>query len=378
MLGARLFASRASFGVTRVTDLTRLDVVETCVVAAIRGDVVGESVTVSSGKGASFEEARCSALAEALERYCAEPRGRIPLLLGRASDLHGDAVSVGELPLAEWSPSANAPGEWALGRRLPDAEAVYVPANAVFFPYTCEPGIAFWFPADTTGIAVGGTLEEALCAALLECVERDAWSRAVALATVGQTHHAATVAPSALTGAVEEVYLRLSRGGLQVSLRDITAHEIPSYLCTIWEVDERGRAWAHLGAASHLVAEQAAERALVEAAQSRLVDIQGAREDLSPRSADDEVHPWFIAAGSPSSVGLRESTYHDDVADDVRCILNRLRSAGFPPPAFVDLSLAGVEAVVVRVICPGLEVWAQTPERLGARGAQWLGVPSSS
>lgn len=57
----------------------------------------------------------------------------------------------------------------------------------------------------------------------------------------------------------------------------------------------------------------------------------------------------------------------DDIAADVRLLLDRLRAAGLPRAVMVDLSPPGIPAHVVRVVVPGLESWAIDRSRLGTR-----------
>jgi ribosomal protein S12 methylthiotransferase accessory factor len=160
-----------------------------------------------------------------------------------------------------------------------------------------------------------------------------------------------------------------------VLLRDLTAdHAVPVVLCVISD-----GALAHMGIAAHLDADRAVRDAVLEAAQSRVTDLQGAREDLPPRGG--AVDPWFVepgaarvvawpAAGAPIGL-LPQATSATSAA--LAVLARRLASLAPPiEPVYVDLSLAGVDLSVVRVVAPGLESWAHDPSRIGPRAQAWL------
>ncbi|HMG57079.1 MAG TPA: YcaO-like family protein, partial [Kofleriaceae bacterium] len=92
-----LTASAERFGVARIAEITRLDRLGLPAVSVIRRDPIGHSVSVCTGKGDSVVEARVAGLAEALERYCAEPRGRLEVVTCPRRALAGDAIDPARL-----------------------------------------------------------------------------------------------------------------------------------------------------------------------------------------------------------------------------------------------------------------------------------------
>ena len=64
---ARARVVAAQLGITRVTEITRLDVVGVPVFASIRPDALPGSLCVNAGKGMSVDEARVGAYMEAIE-----------------------------------------------------------------------------------------------------------------------------------------------------------------------------------------------------------------------------------------------------------------------------------------------------------------------
>jgi YcaO-like protein with predicted kinase domain len=368
-----LESSASLFGVTRVGSITRLDGIGIATVSTVRGDPIGESISVSTGKGASELQARVGALAEALERYCAEPRGRIAIPSARAVELDGACLAPEALILPE-GVEAGGNVNWCRGRTL-DGASVWIPANAVFFPFFPSAGAARLFAANTTGLAVGSSVDEALVFALLECIERDAYSRAVALATVGRGDDVPVVDLKSVREFAGAELEGILRRGHDVLVRDLRCDtDVPCYLCTLHD-----GVLAHFGTAARLDAGEAVRAALQEAAQSRLTDLQGAREDLADRSTSNMggVDPWFLSGGNAEVVAVSGDWCGDSVGDALEELRGRLNAVTLPAPvAWIELSLSQVALTVVRAVTPGLEVWAFDPSRLGPRARGWLCLPA--
>jgi len=425
-----LSASADRFGVARIAEITRLDRLGLPAVSVTRRDPIGESVSVCTGKGDSLLEARVAGLAEALERYCAEPRGRLAIVTCPARELTGELLAPARLIPR---PDADLDGalDWCRGARL-DGSPVWLPVNAVAFPYLPSPAAQRLFAAHTHGLAAGADRDEAIVHGLLECIERDAYARAVALASTGRGAQVPVIDPIP-DAPPAELLARIRSAGLHVLLRDLTAdHAVPVVLCVISDGN-----LAHMGIAAHLDPDRALRDAVLEAAQSRVTDLQGAREDLPPR--DGIVDPWFVERGDapiipwptaatsafatsaplasapasaastapaspPSASTAPASTPSTSTApaslpsatapafppsastapvsvpapagaiSDALATLAARLAALDPPvePLYVDLSLAGVDLAVVRVVAPGLETWAHDPSRIGPRAQAWL------
>lgn len=364
-----LTASADRFGVARIAEITRLDRLGIPAVSVTRRDPIGESISVCTGKGDTALAARVAGLAEALERYCAEPRGRLEIVTCRAAELDGDAIAPGDL-IPGPGVDLDRPIDWCRGARLGGAP-VWVPVNAVVFPYLPSPGAERLFAAHTHGLAAGASRDEAIVHGLLECIERDCYARAVALASTGRGEQVPILDPAAPGAALAgELISKIRRAGLRVLLRDLTADTaVPAALCVIAE-----GTLAHMGMAAHLDPALALRAAVLEAAQSRATDLQGAREDLPPR--DEPADPWFLEPGAAPVVPWPAPS-GPVTLDAGRAALVARLAALVPPiePAFVDLSLPGVDLAVVRVVAPGLESWAHDPSRIGPRAQAWLTPP---
>jgi ribosomal protein S12 methylthiotransferase accessory factor len=64
------------------------------------------------------------------------------------------------------------------------------------------------------------------------------------------------------------------------------------------------------------------------------------------------------------------SVEQDDIADDIRLILDRLAAHGIERVIAVDFTTPGGFAVV-RVLVPGLEFWAMDQGRIGTRATEF-------
>jgi ribosomal protein S12 methylthiotransferase accessory factor len=130
--------------------------------------------------------ARAAAIGEALERYAATYVPEEDLVVEAAADLDG---AVDPLSFALFSREQHAaPGfpfqpfrpetvvAWVRGTSVPDGRPVWLPAQLVYMPWRrLSKGEVRIGHATSSGLACGPTRDDALLAALLELVERDAF-----------------------------------------------------------------------------------------------------------------------------------------------------------------------------------------------------------
>lgn len=316
---------------TRLARVTRLDRAGVEVACAIRPR--GHVLQVSNGKGERFAEAARGAVLEAAELFASEhpPPGDGPLELVPARDLLSGA------------------------ERLVPARAVYCPAPGE--RPVAGPG-ARW---TSNGMGAHRSRGAALLHALLEAVERDQlaralphfWTRRAVARRMIDRRSLARAAPRAARLAA-----RIEAGGFEVFLFDLGAHlSLPVGGALLFDL-ERGAVPATAGYACALTPDAALRGALLEAAQSRLTDIHGAREDVEPmdrqaalllRRYCEGVRPARTAAGLPR---LRAR----GAADAVAAVLRRLRRAGVREVAAVELAPPGPGVHVVKVLVPGFRL----------------------
>jgi ribosomal protein S12 methylthiotransferase accessory factor len=355
-------------GITRIADITQLDRVGIPVFSCIRPTAEMGAVSVYNGKGATPLAARVSAMMEGIERYSGEV-GEREIRLSRKDDLAAEHAVLDPrdliLPLSA-DPLQMLP--WVEGYDLVHNESLFVPAHSVFHPLShCFPPL---FRTSTNGLASGNTLEEAVFHALTEVIERDAWSLVEIRKRAGPRIAAGN---DGTVGALKECF---QKAEIEIHLRDITSDlGIPTIAAVSDDILLKDPSLLTIGMGTHTNAGIAAIRALTEVAQSRLTQIHGAREDTPHANLRKMVgyertkrlnRYWFEADGE---VDLQEIRSLDtpDFLEDITTIVASLRRKGLDRVIVVDLTRPEIGIPVVRVIVPGLEVYAIDKDRRGER-----------
>jgi YcaO-like protein with predicted kinase domain len=375
-----------AMGITRVADITGLDIIGLPVVTVCRPN--SRAVTVSLGKGLDLAAAKASGVMESIEAFMAE-RLTQPLVLGSVSDLRSShpLVDVDLLPRTTDSVyHPDAPILWIEGRELFTGTPRWVPYEMVHTAYTLpRPTGTGCFIATSNGLASGNHRLEAISHAICETVERDA----ATLHSVRAPEDTASrrIDPRTVEDpGCGEALGRLDRAGMLVAIWDITSDiGIPAFICRIAERRRPPVVTADdaEGMGCHPDRNVALLRALTEAAQSRLDVISGARDDPSGWDYGDYAHETGQEPSTaPEMAGeaVRDFTavpmFDGDSLDaDVAWELAALRSAGISEVVAVDLTHEDFGIPVVRVIVPGLEGPTTTVPncRLGQRAAKLIG-----
>ncbi|HVA28420.1 MAG TPA: YcaO-like family protein [Candidatus Baltobacteraceae bacterium] len=366
---AKLESLRRRYAITRVADVTHLDRIGIPVIAAI---VPGsaDGIGVYNGKGRSKREAVIGAVMEATERQVAA-QFRPSSHRVRAAEIARslDLAALNLFP--RWTDEAL---ECVDGVNLLDGSTLHVPIALVASPWYGES----YFPwTHTSGLASGATFLEAVYHGLMELVERHVWSLA---------HIRASVIPMLLrsrdrhdddmaigeevvwpTGdsEIDALCGMVTGAGLRMRLVLLREGELP-YVFNAAIIDPNAECIeVAYGKGASLSPKHAAIRAITEAAQSRLTDIQGAREDLDRRAKLSRKR-WY--AEGPARSALEFASLPDrsslDLAVDLRAILVALSNIGIRTVAAVELSSEhGIS--VARIIAPGLESYV-VDQRVGA------------
>ncbi|MDI9643949.1 MAG: YcaO-related McrA-glycine thioamidation protein [Candidatus Verstraetearchaeota archaeon] len=363
-------AVKEKAGITRVAEITGLDRIGIPIFTSIRPMASKGAVTVYTGKGSSEEEAEVSAIMEGIERFSAEPRG-FELVRGSFSELAKawNVLDPNRLILPRRYPLGEEI-EWVRGHYITDEKEVLVPAEAVFHPYSRANQL---FRTNTNGLAVGNVLEEAIVHGLMELIERDAWS----LFEAGITEGADLEIGSCKTGMAGPLLDKMERAGIEVYAKDITSDiGIPTVAVAIDDQVTKDPALLSLGVGTHLVAEIAVVRALTEAVQSRLTTIHGTREDTVKAEFARRIgyermkrinRKWFAPSQRKTTLQQMKSYTTEDFLEDIKYTLESLRRVGLAEVIVVDLTRRETGVPAVRVIVPGLEVYALDKERAGER-----------
>jgi ribosomal protein S12 methylthiotransferase accessory factor YcaO len=403
---ARARVAAAAKGVTRLSDITGLDRIGIPVYSAVVPKSL-DTITVYNGKGFSALNAKTGALMESIERQTAL-YSKIEVIEGsyselgrrRSAVLHPDQF---QFRLHENYGDEN-PYGWVRGYDLIQDETVLVPAILGGFGPRFGGGLSPFPSYSSNGLASGNCLEEAVCHALCELVERDAWTladlrsqwiplarREALLGPRGDAHGAddCDVYPridlSEAAWPISALMEKFERAELRPVVRDISSDFGVS--CVIASVADDyipGFPQAHSGLGAHPCARIAIIRALTELAQSRAVDIQGVREDIRSADAAPAEHDrhtqriekiergsWMLRPeGKQRRLAEMASTENEDIADDIRMMLAALQRQGMDRAVVVDLTEPG-GFTVVRVLVPGLEFWILDQGKLGPRALQF-------
>ena len=201
--------------------------------------------------------------------------------------------------------------------------------------------------------------EAATVSALLEVIERDAVASWFARTPTSRSRTTLS------RGSIPYAWWRALQASLDAAGVRVTLHELPAvggYPCFLTELkDERslGRgAIVVYGSACHVLPETALRQSVLEAVQSRVTEIAGARDDILYRTPPRDIG-MGLAWPSPPDMPLRR---WEDVLEreegrhtaSALAIAQRLAEAGYPQAAIIDLVAAEADVAVVKAFVPGL------------------------
>ncbi len=397
-------------GVTRLADITHMDVLRIPNYSAVLPGTE-DYIWVYSGKGPTKAHAKASALMECVERYSSLPANAARRYItgtyeelakeyGRENVLHPDDV----LEPLKFEYKDNMQMDFLEGIDLFTTEKISVPAGIALSRYEPFNGSVSPFKfSHTNGLASGNVMEEAICHALCEVIERDAVSLAdlrssaipfhiLKTATEFLRHKGLNVNPLDSNLYVDDPDLfrdvdvsgvefpfarslihRFREESIPLLIKDITTDiGIPTFIATSvqWVTHDYG--YLAEGHGTHPDARIALVRAITEVSQTRAANIQGARDDLRRMNYEmgntAETKAWqFMHSKDKKDFGDVKTFENIDILDDIHLLLKSLERAGLKRAIAVDLTNPSIGIPVVRVIVPGLETFKVTKGVVGMR-----------
>lgn len=400
----------SKIGITRLADITDMDILGIPNFSAVLPGTE-DYIWVYSGKGATKLDAKASALMESIERYCSLPSGNQKKMIQgsykevskMSKTLHPSNVV--EPMLVEYDEDMIM--DFLLGYDLINSEQILVPTPLALFRYSAKPPAINPFAYHhTNGLASGNVLEEAICHSLCEVIERDATSLAELHAsalpyntlrtmTKYLSDNGMDIDPINSTEFVDDdtkysdvdisnidfepvsnLVKRFNDSNISLMIKDITSPiGIPTFNASSIEWITENYGYLAEGHGTHPDARIALLRAITEVSQTRAANIQGARDDLRKisygNSNSDEKKTWqFMKSKNSIPFSEIKSYVNDDILDDIKLILSRLRSNGLNQVIVVDLTNPQIKIPVVRTIVPGLETFKITKAVIGKRGRE--------
>lgn len=324
----------------------------------------------SCGKGRTSSQSRVSAIAEAFERYSAVYRGDEPMIRAAWNDVEDIAIPAENFFLlseTQWETHRSRCREeelidpynrsekcdWTPAWSMVEKRWKLVPASLVYTQWPGEKGHRY-LKSDTTGLAAGSCLEEAITQALFEIVERDAhaiwWYNLI---------RAAQVDPGRSEDPeVEQLFLAFQNEGWDLNVLDVTTDlEIPAFAAIA--VHQNNHDIDPLfGGGAHFDPRIALSRTLGEVAPL----LKGPQNIYRANPVSRQIHgkplgemPYMSpnpeAAVRPLDSFSDRST--SDLLTDIETLVGLFAERGMDT-LVVDLSRADVPLRVVRVFVPGM------------------------
>ncbi|WP_394542831.1 hypothetical protein C1N73_33265 (plasmid) [Priestia aryabhattai] len=362
-----------------------------------------DSISIYSGKGTTAKGSKISAIMEAVERVSATSWTETVYLYSE-KDLENRKAKFcspslfTETRIDNYSSDKNI--EWVKGFDLVNEEELLVPLGAVINPYIkkskSEEVFQVFKYTHTNGLASGFSLEEAIPQALCEVIERDAVSLAELRSSIfpfafvkqlecniKETFNSEyeidnalfsddfnlykSVEIETLPDVLKNLIGRFFNANINISLKYITNDiEIPTFGCCCLETLPSGKTMFRAGYGTHPDKETALIRAVTELAQSRIVDIQGAREDVhnldKRRFEQKKIGKHWLLEPSTETISFQDipSKSFFDLSEEIHYIVEAIQKVGFKTVIVIPISSVLPNTYVVRVLIPGIETWHPT------------------
>lgn len=361
-------------GITRVGQITGLDVIGLPVWFATRPN--SRNLAVAQGKAQTDAGAQIAAIMESIEGASAERSEILADLAGSISQLERQGAPL--LPFEDvfsCEPSElsrRRERQWRRGTSLFTGEEVLAPLELVGLDLRSGSGLDHRsMRIHSVGLGAHFSRDAALLHGLLEVIENDANA-------VLETYPAAIMrfppidAASATRPDLVHWLSRLRAEGIAVHLRDISTDIALPVVTAAISMPEGGGHYA-TGSACRFDPEAAALAALMEAIQSRLTYISGARDDMYEENYAGRHELMTVSSRGVKSkrfAGMHAPPIAADagVAEQIAHVMAALRQAGVSDVFAFDFPPLVEGVSVVRTIVTDLQIaFEDGPTRIGPR-----------
>jgi thioglycine synthase len=397
-------------GISRIANITDMDRLKIPNYSSVLPGTE-DYIWVYGGKGPTKNHAKASAIMESIERFSALQRNyTFKVIQGSYEELSKsyNILTYDEViePLS-FTLDNKMIMDYCMGYDLLNEKDILVPAPLVIFKYMPKPPsvnpYAFYH---TNGLASGNVIEEAICHALCEVIERDSTSISEFVSSAFQYHILRTIENSFIQNGIklntieskkfiddngiypdvdltnidsEQIkYLlkRFENCQITINIKNITSDlGIPTFIASSVEWINHDYGYLVEGHGAHPDSRIALIRAITEVSQSRAANIQGSRDDLRKMKYDfedsDDKRSWqFMKSTKNIKFSDIESFYNEDILEDIKLILAKLKKKGLNKSIIVNLTNPKLNIPVVRALVPGLETFKVNKSIVGNRAKE--------
>jgi YcaO-like protein with predicted kinase domain len=345
-------------GITRVANITGLDSIGITAAICIRPNA--KHLSVSQGKGITWEHAMISSVMESIETYHAE-NPPSPFCYGSYAELSQSfsIISPQEFNQGffENTHSESVQLPWVQAKDLFTYKNVLIPHALINLDSTSlHPEYGF-LQVSTNGLASGNTHEEAICHGLYEVIERDCLYRWAHFSEMERNIRRLNLSSvdSPINKNLIDKYLAAN---IQIKVWNITSSVgVPTFHCVIFDPNPFRGQGIFRGTGTHLSKHIALARALMEAAQSRLGIISGSRDDIF-----NDQYQLRLNYPQPKQIDVEESSYlsiqspigFPSFVENIKQILHLLSLQGFKQVCLINHTKSDFGIPVVHVFIPGM------------------------
>jgi thiazole/oxazole-forming peptide maturase SagD family component len=202
---------------------------------------------------------------------------------------------------------------WLLAHSLKGSREFHIPLDsAALVPNAAERRP---FSQSSNGLGAGFSLQEATVHGWCELIERDAssiWSLRSLYSCAGTEIDLLDAIEPSTRRCIE----RVRDAGFELRLFDLTTDlRVPVIMAFLWQGKPRLYFDVASGVCAHPRTSKAIEGAVLEAAQTRVSNIAGARDDIEPEDYDKPLPSWIAQIVSSASMVARAAPPSLDDAD---------------------------------------------------------------